>query len=234
MNDWTCAGELYSGLIVGSIWNLKELLEAQLDAIVVLDRLPANVWESGFSGELLYYPIEKYGVLPTLILERLTEEIVSRVRNGKRVALFSREDCGRIGYVAACVLYQLGVRESVEYLRKNYSVHALEEDVQRSEVDQFFHRHVTQTYWHCVQKSEHIQIDSIEAFENDREIMQEYERISQELGEKARIMLRFSGVLPSVRVMIEAATDEICERSINAFVDVVIRQGHFVGYVKDW
>ncbi len=234
MSEWTSDRELCPGLYAGSLWDLRELLGMKPDVIVVLDRLPARVWEEGFLGELLYYPIEEYGVLPAIILDRATQEIVARVQGGRRVVLFSREDCGRIGYVAACALFRLGVRESVHHLRRNYNIHVLEDDIQYREVEAFCHRHVAETYRDCVQRIEHIQIDSIEAFTNDREIMREYERISEELGDKARILLRFSGVLPSVRVMVEAATDGFCERCIDAFIGVVKRRGHFVDYVRDW
>ena len=227
------AKELLPGLIAGDIWNMKDMLDRKPDTIVVLDRLPASVWDSGFEGEILYYPIEPFGVLPTKMLERLTGEIETRVRDGKRVAIFSREDCGRIGYVAACALFQLGVREPVYHIRRTWSAAALPVDAQESEVALFCYRHIAKIFWHCQQKSAHIQIDSIEAFQSDEDILRQFRRIEGALGEEARMILRFSGLLPSVRIMVEAASEALCEKALDDFIEVIKQTGHFVAIVAE-
>lgn len=233
MNDGYGMREICPGLLVGTLWNYRELMKLRPDVLVVLDRLPDSIWEDGFRGEILYYPIRAFGVLPAGILERMTGEIAVLVRSGRRVAIFSREDCGRLCYAAACALFRLGIPDPVGYLRKNYSAHALEDGLQRAQVEAFCHRHAAGARRYCAQRTEHIQIDSIEAFEQDEDIVREYRRISEALGGEARILLRFSGMLPSVRVMVEAATDEICDNSIDAFIGVVKQKGHFVDYIND-
>ena len=57
-----------------------------------------------------------YGVLPFFIMERLAGEVDALLEDGQRVALFCSEDCGRISYVAACVLFLRGIREPVDWL----------------------------------------------------------------------------------------------------------------------
>ena len=96
-------------------------------------RLPVNllnIWNTGFRGEILYYPIEDYGVLPDEILERLVEEIIAWLDAGKRVGLFCAGGHGRTGYVAACVLIRQGVEKPISYLRERYCRHAVESQKQ--------------------------------------------------------------------------------------------------------
>ena len=233
LNDEYGAREIFPGLIAGTLWNFRELMSLKPDALVVLDRLPDIIWEDGFRGEILYYPIRAFDVLPAGILERMTGEIVALVRGGRRVAIFSRDDCGRLCYAAACALFRLGIPDPVNYLRKHYSAHALEDGFQRAQIEAFCHRHAAGARRCCAQRIVHIQIDSIEAFEQDEDVVREYRRISDALGEEARILLRFSGMLPSVRVMVQAATDEICDNSIGAFVEVVKQKGHFIDYINN-
>ena len=233
MNDGYGVWEIYPGLILGSLWNYRELMGLKPNVLVVLDRLPESVWDDGFSGEILYYPIRPHGVLPARILDRMTTEIVDRLQAGKRVAVFSREDRGRLGYAVAWALFRLGVRKPADYLRKNHSDHALDDDVQRAQIEELCPLQADGTRRPCVQRIEHIQIDDIEAFEHDEDIMRELKRIGDALGEEARILVRFSGLLPSVYVMVEAANETICENSIHAFVEVMMKKGHFVDYITD-
>ena len=51
MNDGYGVWEIYPGLILGSLWNYRELMGLKPNVLVVLDRLPESVWDDGFSGE---------------------------------------------------------------------------------------------------------------------------------------------------------------------------------------
>lgn len=46
-------------------------------------------------------------------------------------------------------------------------------------------------------------------------------RIHHELGEAGRLLLRPSGTEPLVRVMVEAQTDDLCERYVNDMINVI-------------
>ena len=220
--------ELFPGLTAGCIWQLRGILSSKPHALVVLDALPPWAWEEGFQGHILYYPIEKYGVLPTSMLERLTEEIVSLLREGKPVALFSREDCGRISYVAACVLFALGVQDPLGLLRKIYGAAVPESLAQDFAIRTYRLRHGADASGRCVQKCEQVRIDDLEAFQTDPDVIRAFWHIHESLGEKARFLLRSSGTLPSVRVMVEAPTERLCEQCLELFMGVLQEKGHFI------
>jgi phosphoglucosamine mutase len=46
-------------------------------------------------------------------------------------------------------------------------------------------------------------------------------QIAEELGERGRILLRESGTEPVIRVMVEAETDELCEKYVGKMVDLI-------------
>ena len=226
--------EIHPGLIVGRGPDPFEMLQTDPDVIVVLDSLSGEVWEQDFRGEILYYPIRPYGVLPFFILERLVVEVSARLEDRQRVALYSGEDCGRLGYVAACVLFQCGVREPVDHLRRNWDASALSVELQESDARLFCYRHAARTYWHCVQLTRHIQIDSIDTFKADEDIRSTARQIREALGEKGRLSFRFSGLLPSVRILVEAPDMEKCREAIDSLIAAVKRSGHYEGMVYGW
>ena len=51
------------------------------------------------------------------------------------------------------------------------------------------------------------------------------EKVAAELGNDGRILVRESGTEPLIRVMVEAATDELCAYHVNAVIDVIKEQG---------
>lgn len=55
------------------------------------------------------------------------------------------------------------------------------------------------------------------------------EEVSAELGTDGRILVRESGTEPVVRVMVEAATDEICEKYVNQVIQVMEAEGLVIG-----
>lgn len=63
------------------------------------------------------------------------------------------------------------------------------------------------------------------AAQNDPEVRAAVEEAAAALGDDGRILVRESGTEPLVRVMVEAATDEICEKYVTQVVDTIIRRG---------
>ena len=51
------------------------------------------------------------------------------------------------------------------------------------------------------------------------------EKTAEELGTDGRILVRESGTEPVIRVMVEAASDEICEKYVNSVVEVIESEG---------
>lgn len=133
--------EVFPGLILGGINDLDAMLGMKPDALFPLDRLPGRVWRTGFRGEVVYFPITDRDILPEDVLERLVNEIVRRVRSGKRVALFCLGGHGRTGYVAACALCLLGIGEPVSFLWRQYSASAVETEAQMEAVRRFCMKH---------------------------------------------------------------------------------------------
>ena len=66
--------------------------------------------------------------------------------------------------------------------------------------------------------------DKTAAQENPR-VQAAVEAVASELGSNGRILVRPSGTEPLVRVMVEAETDEICEKMAGRVVDVMVKEG---------
>ena len=133
--------EIAPGLILGSLRGLKAILRLNPDVLFPLDRLPGWLWEDGFRGEIVYYPITDCDVLPDDVLDELVDAILVRLRTGKRAALFCVGGHGRTGYVAACVLHRLGIENPIAFLRRSYSISAVETDAQGEAVFRYIRRH---------------------------------------------------------------------------------------------
>ena len=61
------------------------------------------------------------------------------------------------------------------------------------------------------------------------EVVKAVAAVSEALGDDGRILVRESGTEPVIRVMVEATTDELCEKYVNQVVDVMEKEGLIVG-----
>ena len=132
--------EIVPGLILGSLRALNAMLDMKPDVLFPLDRLPGWIWDTDFRGEIVYYPIMDYCALPDDVLEQLVAAVLDRLQAGKRVAIFCIGGHGRTGYVAACVLHQLGKENPVAFLKQNYSPSAVESEEQELAIERFLQR----------------------------------------------------------------------------------------------
>ena len=64
---------------------------------------------------------------------------------------------------------------------------------------------------------------------NDPDVQAEVEKVAAALGENGRILLRESGTEPVIRVMVEAGSDEECEKYVDQVIDVIRAKGHIIG-----
>jgi phosphoglucosamine mutase len=64
--------------------------------------------------------------------------------------------------------------------------------------------------------------------QNDPAVQAEVKKVADALGDDGRILLRQSGTEPVVRVMVEAATEELCGKYVDQVIDVMKAQGHVI------
>ncbi len=130
-------GEIIPGLMLGGAGDAVEMVRCGAEVLVPLAYLDGQIWEEGFRGEILYYPVRDGGILPDDVLDELVDTVCARLDEGKKVGLFCAAGHGRTGYVAACVLIRRGIRQPVTYLRQHYSNRAIETEAQHLAVIRF-------------------------------------------------------------------------------------------------
>ena len=62
--------------------------------------------------------------------------------------------------------------------------------------------------------------------QNDPDVKAAVAEVEKALGDSGRILVRESGTEPLIRVMVEAGTEEICEKYVDQVIDVIKAKGH--------
>lgn len=62
--------------------------------------------------------------------------------------------------------------------------------------------------------------------QNDPDVQAAVAKVAEQLGEDGRILVRESGTEPVIRVMVEAGSDEVCEKYVDEVIDVITAKGH--------
>ena len=62
----------------------------------------------------------------------------------------------------------------------------------------------------------------------DPDVQAAVSEIAAKLGDSGRILVRESGTEPVVRVMVEAETEDLCQKYVDFVVDTIQRKGHTV------
>ena len=65
-----------------------------------------------------------------------------------------------------------------------------------------------------------VRVADKKAVTENAKVQQKKKKIEEKLGEDGRILLRESGTEPVIRVMVEAATDALCEQYVDEMVEV--------------
>lgn len=73
-----------------------------------------------------------------------------------------------------------------------------------------------------------VKVSSKDAVMNDADVLKLNDEIAAELGDDGRLLLRQSGTEPVIRVMVEAVTDELCEKYVYKMVDLIKAKGYAV------
>ena len=71
-----------------------------------------------------------------------------------------------------------------------------------------------------------VRVKSKPEAQNDPDVQAAVAKVAEELGEDGRILVRESGTEPVIRVMVEAGSDEICEKYVDQVIDVIKAKGH--------
>ena len=64
------------------------------------------------------------------------------------------------------------------------------------------------------------------AAREDEDVKAAEEEVTKALGDEGRLLLRESGTEPLIRVMVEAATDELCKENVDKIIQVLRAKGH--------
>ena len=62
--------------------------------------------------------------------------------------------------------------------------------------------------------------------QNDPDVQKAVSAVAEKLGENGRILVRESGTEPLIRVMVEANTQELCEKYVDSVIDVIRKKGY--------
>lgn len=73
---------------------------------------------------------------------------------------------------------------------------------------------------------ENIRVTDKKVAQQDGDVQAAVKAVAQELGESGRILVRESGTEPLVRVMVEAADEDICRRYVDSVINVIRSKGY--------
>lgn len=71
-----------------------------------------------------------------------------------------------------------------------------------------------------------VKVHNKKAVKSDPIVMEAVAEVEKELGSDGRILVRESGTEPVIRVMVEAASQEICKSYVDRIIEVMKAQGH--------
>ena len=74
-----------------------------------------------------------------------------------------------------------------------------------------------------------VRVHSKPEAQNDPDVVAAVNAVAEALGDDGRILVRESGTEPVIRVMVEAATDELCLKYVDQVIDVIREKGHIAG-----
>ncbi len=73
-----------------------------------------------------------------------------------------------------------------------------------------------------------VRVADKKAARENPEVVKAIEKVTEELGDNGRILVRESGTEPVIRVMVEAETDALCEKYVKQVIDVICAEGLIV------
>lgn len=74
-----------------------------------------------------------------------------------------------------------------------------------------------------------VRVKSKPEAQNDPDVQAAVKRVTDELGDSGRILVRESGTEPVIRVMVEAESNEVCEKHVDSVIEVIKEKGYAEG-----
>ena len=74
-----------------------------------------------------------------------------------------------------------------------------------------------------------VRVTDKKAAQDDADVQAAVKKVTEELGDTGRILVRESGTEPVVRVMVEAESEEICQKYVDMVVNVSKENGYVAG-----
>ena len=71
-----------------------------------------------------------------------------------------------------------------------------------------------------------VRVKSKPEAQNDPDVQAAVKAVADALGDEGRILVRESGTEPVIRVMVEAGSDEVCEKYVDQVIEVIKAKGH--------
>ncbi len=73
-----------------------------------------------------------------------------------------------------------------------------------------------------------VRVKSKHDAQNDPDVQVAVKNVAEELGDTGRILVRESGTEPVIRVMVEAESNDLCEKYVDRVIEVIKAKGHTV------
>ena len=73
-----------------------------------------------------------------------------------------------------------------------------------------------------------VRVTDKDLVQEDAQVKETVEKVANALGDDGRILVRASGTEPLIRIMVEAETDEICNKYANEVYEVIKKQGYLL------
>ena len=122
--------EVVPGLLVGKEYDVFDAVSKGVDVLIPLAHLGADIFSSGFLGDILHLPIPDMGVMPEKAYDHYSSRVAKMIEQGARVAIFCLGGHGRTGLFAGAVLGKLGKDDPIGLLRSDYCSKAVESSAQ--------------------------------------------------------------------------------------------------------
>ncbi|HHX56271.1 MAG TPA: phosphoglucosamine mutase [Clostridiales bacterium] len=73
-----------------------------------------------------------------------------------------------------------------------------------------------------------VRVEDKTIVQEDKKVQDAVEQVAEKLGDDGRILVRESGTEPVIRIMVEAKSDELCNKYVNEVYEVIKQEGYII------